>query len=256
MNDVERKEVEEYEKLLENWKPGPGAPPGGERPTPGRSKPSMKHGHGIQGAQAQPAAGAHQAYQPGAILVLNSRTVAIYKQPVPEKGYHLVQVLYPNNAVKTQGVALEGYEVEQLGELSGEAQDKLQREMRWDRDMIVFHCYSLEDVKKVPATLSAPAVPTGEGVPKTTPSSDTVPSETAEKTRLRRGQKIKVSFGNNTWEAVYWGKDDQGPVVAHKTHEEWQLMHLDLERFGSGLKVEPEIDEELVEQIEASLLKG
>jgi hypothetical protein len=45
-------------------------------------------------------------------------------------------------------------------------------------------------------------------------------------------------------------------VIAHKTYENWSLMHLDLKRFASTMQVEPEADLTLVQEIEQSLLQS
>jgi hypothetical protein len=207
-------------------------------------------------------------YQPGALLCLNGRTVAVYKQAVPEKEYHLVMVMAPNFTVKTQGIALEGYQVEEIGCLSPEVFERLQHEMRWSRDLLVFHCYSYEDVEKLPQHLIAPSV----GAPviaapvqpveirevvsetETSPYEDDDEDE-APGNAMRRGQRIRVRFGDKAWSAVYWGHDDQGQVVAHKTHKHWSLMHLDLERFGADLNIDPNVDSQVIAEIEKSLVR-
>ena len=71
---------------------------------------------------------------------------------------------------------------------------------------------------------------------------------------ISREEFDDIRFGNNVWDAIYWGKDDQGHVVAHQTNNQWALMHLDLDRFGNGVQVDPNPDLALVEQIEKSLL--
>jgi hypothetical protein len=49
----------------------------------------------------------------------------------------------------------------------------------------------------------------------------------------RRGQCLAIKFGKKgeAWDAIYWGRDQQGTVVAHDTNGHWTLMHLDLSRF-------------------------
>ena len=210
-------------------------------------------------------------YAAGTILRIDQQVIAIYRRAVPDKGYHLLLVLYPNHGVKAQGIALEGHQVEELGCLPSVWMDRLQSEMRWDRDLIVFHCYCYEDVAKIPAIESsgeprgevrrAPS-PEPEPSPLPVPEPRTVveatPPTPPEKTNghLRRGQRMQVRFGSNLWDAVYWGKDDQGQVIAHQTYEKWSLMHLDLERFASNLLVDPEVDPALIQEIETSLMNS
>jgi hypothetical protein len=157
-----------------------------------------------------------------------------------------------------QGIALEGYEAEELGVLPPVYFDKVKRQLTWDRDLIVFHCYSYEDVLKIPKTFvaSMPAETQAEDVqPEPAPVQRTVaPEPTRDPEAMRRGHLLQIKFGANAWEAIFWGRDDQGTVVAHKTHAHWALMHLDLERFGAGLAIGKEADQLLIEEIERSLL--
>lgn len=208
-------------------------------------------------------------YNPGAILRLNGRMLAVYKQAVPAKEYHLVLMLAPGGAVKAQGIALDGYQIEELGSIAPRYFEKLQSDMQWERDLVVFHCYSYEDVAKVPradgtveeprngrhpAPVAAPAQPRVEE--ESEAQDDSAPRPADLNGNLRRGQRLQIRFGDKAWEAVYWGKDDQGQVVAHKTHDNWDLMHLDLKRFANTMQVEPEADLILVQEIEQSLLKA
>lgn len=248
MND---EEIDRYQRILEDWTPSGKKPPTPPRMTQPEREPVQP------AAPPGPTGRAGAPYREGAILCLNQRTVAIYNRPIPEKEYHLMQVLHPGNRVKMQGIAVEGYAVEELGCLPPEHLKRLQSEMRWDRDLIAFHCYSYEDVEKLPQQAAAPAEG-GGGTSETRPAQSAPAgaapaAEASSNGRLHRGQRVTVQFGDKMWEAVYWGKDDQGEVVAHQTNRVWSLMHLDLHRFGSGLEVDPEIDVSLVKEIEQSL---
>ncbi|GEM_PF-2438248 len=54
--------------------------------------------------------------------------------------------------------------------------------------------------------------------------------------QLVRGRRLRVSFGpGKSWEAIYWGRDLLGAILAHRTHAQWSLMHLDLDRFKDSL---------------------
>jgi len=258
---TENEEVERYRKILEDWRPGP--PQKGAQTLSVRMPTPEPQAPVTQAAVATPSRGAATAgvtYSPGAILLFNQRTLAIYKRQVPDKEYHLVLVLCPNNAVKTQGIMLEAYDVEELGNLPPAWFERLQNEMRWERDLIVFHCYRYEDIGKIP-TAEGLEEPRGESEPPA-PAQETPepPGEPARPEKangfLRRGQRIQIKFGSNLWDAVYWGRDDQGQVIAHKTYESWSLMHLDLERFSSNLMVDHEVDQSLIQEIEQSLLNS
>lgn len=279
-------EVERYRRILEDWKPGPGPRKNTPPPAPARSngdaRPANNGGAAV--ASAYTPHGAVSTFTPGAILLLNGRTLAVYRKPVPEKEYHLVLVLCPNQTVKAQGIALEGYQVEELGSLAPAWFERLQNEMRWERDLIVFHCYRYEDVAHIPAperfedprgsmppvaqpAAYQPAQPTyqpaaqqpvfQQAACQQPAGYQPVPPEPERANgngQLRRGQRLQIQFGAKAWDAVYWGKDDQGQVIAHRTYENWSLMHLDLERFANGLVVTPEIDMVLVKEIEHALM--
>jgi hypothetical protein len=215
-------------------------------------------------------------YGTGTILRLSGHTLAVYKKAVPEKGYHLVLLLGPGGAVKAQGISLDGYEIEELGSIAPKWFALLESEMRWERDLIVFHCYSYEDVAKLPKadgneTEPRMAIRPATAAPRTEPETQpetaepdqapyapvaTAPAKVELNGNLRRGQRLQIKFGSNAWDAVYWGKDDQGQVIAHKTYENWSLMHLDLQRFATTMQVDPEADLTLVQEIEKSLLQG
>lgn len=258
MEDYE--EVERYQKLLEDWKPGP--------PTSPKFKPkpsvSTLPTHTNRLAPSPPKPTPHGVqYGPGAILLINRRTLAVYRRFVPEKEYHLVLSLCPNQAVKIQGVALEGHDVEELGSIPSAWLDRLQNEMTWDRDLIVFHCYRYEDVAKIPTPDSfeeprGSVQPTPAPPPAQETLSPPVPVAKPEKLNgnLHRGQRLQIKFGSNTWDAVYWGKDDQGQVIAHQTYERWSLMHLDLNRFSNGLVIHSDVDAQIIQVIEQSLLSA
>ena len=238
--EVSHDEVNRYERVLADWKPGPGAPK--KKPTR-TSKPSAKP----PAAAYTEANGAVRAYNLGAILLFDDDTLVVYQHPVPRKEYDLVLALYPNGGVKSQGVALARYDgVEEIGALPVALLERVKSEMRWDRDLIVFHCYRYEDVARVPRQPGAPKP--------AAPDAASAPSSKEESPEgdgaFKRGQRIEVQLGDHMWKAVYWGEDPLGTVVAHRTHDRWELMHLDLARFGDGLVAEPRPDPELIKEIE------
>jgi hypothetical protein len=199
--------------------------------------------------------GGKRKYNPGSILRLNQRSVAIYKMAVPEKGYHVVLFPGPGGLLKSQGLELEHYAVEELGLLTPRMFDRLQSEMHWNRDLIIFHCYTYEDAAKV-------QLPHCEVCPHFKEKAETetrharnaaLHPEDSRKHELRRGQRLQIMMSGKAWSAVYWGKDLAGHVLAHNTGGAWALMHIDLDRYQAGLKVEPQADQELVRQIEAAL---
>lgn len=87
-----------------------------------------------------------------------------------------------------------------------------------------------------------------------------VPEQTNEPepndTGLRRGRRFRISMGKGRdWDAVFWGTDEQGTVVAHKTHGDWTLMHLDIDRFSNSLNLNGQLDDAELREVEKSLLE-
>lgn len=294
MSDLE--EVERYRKLLEDWNVGDDSTAksrGRGRNVPSRParspRGSARSGQRDPEASSLPSSFGDAAgdYSQGAILVLNQRTLAIYDRAVPQKEYDLLYILFPNGSVKRKSVALKDYEVQEIGSLPPKWHKRLHNGMQWSRDLIVFHCYRFEDVAKLPVNngslaktppepASAPASPAGgttdasvadapepeaespEDPQETSPPEPqpTAAPKTPSKETLHRGQRIRIQFGDHAWDAIYWGEDKQGTVVAHKTYETWSLMHLDLSRFQDELVIDPEIDQNLVEEIHRTLYEN
>jgi hypothetical protein len=215
-------DVERYRKLLEDWKPGPPATKKTSYTTSSSTVSPMAYTH-QKPAALDKVAQDRAPYGTGAILRLNGHTLAIYKKAVPEKGYHLMLILGPGGSVKAQGISLDGYEVEELGSIAPKWFAKLENDLRWERDLIVFHCYSYEDVAKVPRAEGVsgprennvrPAAPQPraeqpEAEPATAeepvgeqPQASQAPAEPRQQElngNLRRGQRLQIKFGNNTW---------------------------------------------------------
>ena len=270
-------EIDRYKKILEDWEPGAPKPesepeieirPAG--PWPPADAPKKKS------AAAPP-----RPFNKGAILRLSDRSLGVYLGPGPEKKNHLVLNLLPNGAAKVRAAALEGGQAKEIGCLPPEWHEKLKREMRWERDLIVFHCYAYEDVAGIPsgqAPSAAPEPPAEEAPPpaaeaqaevKAEPKPEPQPQTAAEpqpepeprpepepepeEPGLRRGSLLRIQSGASGWDAIYWGKDPKGHVVVHQIRNKWSLMHLDLDRFGDNLTIQPSVDEALIEQIEQGL---
>ncbi len=279
---TENEEIERYRKILEDWKPGPGPKAASKKSSPSfpetlESNQQTRSTASSSTPRRTTNVAAKGTFASGAILLLNEQTLALYQRAVPEKEYHLVCSLFPNGAVKTQGIALEGHYVEELGSLPKVWFDQLQNEMRWDRDLVVFHCYRYEDVLKIPKNLGLVEVEEKPQPARPASSAGPAPVETANQQAasprartpaqpkasnnghgtpmLKRGQRVQIKFGSNAWDAIYWGKDEQGQVVAHRTHQTWSLMHLDLNRFKNELVVYPEVDQCLIDEITKCLLE-
>lgn len=87
-----------------------------------------------------------------------------------------------------------------------------------------------------------------EELPPTTPA-----RPTPGKTKIRRGQKVKLKMKGRNWEAVYWGRDNKGSVVAHNSKGHWALVHFNLSGYKDALTISREADPALVEEIKQAL---
>jgi len=188
---------------------------------------------------------------PGTIIVLEDGAMGIFRERNEAKDYDVVYMLKPSGRVAPQGMPLNTYDIETVGRLTQGVLDQITSSGRWERDMIVFHLLKFKDRVHVPeingggAPVAASEVPI-PGTHEATvsswtikkPSSSDLQAPVEEKPALTRGREFTIQFGgaHQRWSAVYWGKDEMGHVVAHKTHEKWTLMHLDLNRFKDTLQ--------------------
>lgn len=283
-------ELERYKQLLNDWnirKPSPGPPRSAPETPPNREaepEPEPNRPAGQRAKLIRPVVEEAEdgRYPKGSILCLDDEELVIYRRPVAGKSYDMVYSLLADGSVKIEGVELDKHQVAELGQLSPAHQKKLQTEMRWNRDLVAYNCYRLEDSERIPEPNSGTmpgtgyAKPPGETKPEPKPEPKAAtreaqappkpaqpprpesqplrrPAAEAEaghgKQRIRRGQRVTVKFGDRMWDAVYWGMDQKGTVVAHCTHGRWSLMHLDLNRFKETLVVAPEADPLLVTAI-------
>lgn len=162
-------------------------------------------------------------YELGTILHLEDGSLGVYKGPISGKEYHLVYHLRPDGKVEAEGIYLSAYRCEALGKVPYNVVQEMQRTMRWYRDSIVAHLSSEEQKRLVP--FLSPGRPKTEAI-----------EPLKKKETLERGRRMKIGFGDRAWEAVYWGSDELGQIVAHDTHKNWTLMHLNLGRFGDSLE--------------------
>lgn len=228
-------------------RPAQGAPGAAQ---PGSAQTSPRSGNGKMPAQ-------------GDILHLEGAEdhVVLFDRDVPSRGYQLVHLLDNDGTLHAQGISLlDAYEFRRLGALPPDDFAKLRQSMRWNRDLLVFHLDRFQDSRLIPHPgdgksaassdnrhESAPLSPTRSAQwprPETLPNRQDEPAEqqpepalAIDGIQLQCGQRFTVAFGpGRQWEAVYWGRDSQGTVVAHNTGGDWALMHMDLERFADSLK--------------------
>lgn len=184
----------------------------------------------------------------GDILLLDSGAVFLYRQPVPEKGCDFTYELCAEGALEARGVDVRQLGPRLLGRLDSDVFNKMIHAREWDRDAIVFYledwtmgCYVPPvDMLAVEAVASLGVTP-AEPMP--------VASAVPTVSNMPRGTRFSVQMGENVWDAVFWGRDNRGSVVAHDTEGSWYLIHLDLERFGDSLKIGDPMEPEQVDEI-------
>jgi hypothetical protein len=274
-------ELERYKQLLNDWnvgkspKPSPANASGGASARP-QAAPASEGKARAKLVRPVVEEAEDGRFPRGAILCLNDEELVIYRRPVADKPLDMVYSLLSDGLAKIEAVDLTKNSVVELGQLSPAHLKKLQTEMRWTRDLIAFNCFRLEDSERIPEPSgtvpdSGYAKPpaenrTEERRPEPRPAAGRTATPTAEasprpvqeepsagKRTIRRGQRVTIKFGDRMWDAVYWGMDQKGTVVAHCTHGHWTLMHLDLNRFKETMVIAPEIDQLLVKQIAMDL---
>ncbi|MBI3737286.1 hypothetical protein HY256_12340 [Candidatus Sumerlaeota bacterium] len=205
----------------------------------------------------------------GTILAIDDEELVIYRRPVAGQPYDMVYSLLFDGTVKIEAVELGKHQVFEMGCLPPNEFKTLQTRMKWNKALVAVGCRNREDAERIPEPTGAAALtpipptvtppsPTDRiastprgGVVNNLTRGETVAraDQPQESKKIRRGQRITLKFGDKSWEAVYWGRDQKGPVVAHNTHRRWSLMHLDLNRFKESMIADSDPDPHLVEEI-------
>lgn len=281
MND----DLERYRKLLEDWQVQKPAPkPRREPRSPAAQEVPLRSSSGGAGRARMTRRPEEDGgrFPIGTILCLDDEEMVVYRRAVADKSYDMVYSLLSDGSVKIEGVDIGSHQVDELGVMQSRDLRTLQSDMRWTRDLIAFNCSREEDSDRIPDPAveppkAKPAAQTRAPEPKSKPApkkvrsagdpieqltesegagrvvEDEPESKEKGKVKIRRGSSFTIKFGDRMWNAIYWGMDGRGTVVAHKTHGHWTLMHLDLNRFKESLVVKPGIDEKLVSEISADL---
>jgi hypothetical protein len=189
--------------------------------------------------------GTDGSFAVGTILRFEDHSLGVFKDARTDKDYEVVYLLLADGTVRPQGMALESYDVKVLGKLPAEFVHRLQRRLTWKRDEVIFHLEHFDYCEMIPHPDPDAIVEEEE---------EEVPEAATNGHNLVRGRRLTLSFGpGQAWQAVYWGDDDLGPLVAHKTAENWALMHLDLSRFADSMQVGEMAEESLMDEIEGDL---
>lgn len=275
-DEVEAISMDDLEKR--GYPAAPARPASSQRPplTPApTSQVNTNATTGLHARRETPASGVakpkYSDVASGAIMRLDDGSVAIYKDAVSGKDYALFYFLEPNGTVAPRGIFLQQYDAKRIGHLPEPLFAEMRDAGRWERDAIIFHLERYDfatHVHKVAAHQEGrkPAPGQSSGSPASDPENndtaadadigwDEAPAPESPREMLERGRVFKISFGGRAWEAVYWGKDEMGQVVAHDTNREWQLMHLDLDRFKDSMEYGELLSGDRLKEVEASLLR-
>lgn len=199
---------------------------------------------------------------PGTILLFEDGAVGVYKEAHPQRDYDVIYMLKESGKIIPQGMPLYNYDVSPIGRLSQGCLEQLLRSGTWERDMMVFHLLKYPDRRHIPEIRKIDSgehqISTGSSenvsqwqVKKLPASEAALKDENArEQPAFTRGRRLTINFGNQRWDAVYWGKDELGHVVAHDTHEKWNLMHLDLARFKDSITLHDFAGDDVIQKIQ------
>ena len=238
--DVPASDLEQEEDRIAESPPLRQSPPG----EPQASQPA------VEPAPEAPAAdetGEPEATFPcGALVLWDRNRLGIYKEHVESKAYDLVYVVESGGRLAPKGICLFAYDPQCVGLLSKGIFHWMEDTMRWERDALVHHFQNPDRIKDVPVLNEPP--------PATAPE---VEREKAEDSvcgeRLVRGRTFTITVGKHQWHGVYWGRNHIGTLVAHNTNRVWNLMHLDLRRFGASVRLGDLLPDEQIREIEMAL---
>lgn len=186
----------------------------------------------------------------GTLLHLSTGQVVVHLGDGSDRPHQRVYLLEADGGVALKRISLfESFEFRRIGMLHERDLHSLAETASWDRDLIVFHLDALDDRALLPGSPSRGPRTASRG-----PASESQAGRREEGEALRRGQRFEIEFKpGRAWEAVYWGRDNQGTVVAHRTEGEWKLMHMELDRYRQSLRpgaaLEPREQEEIVEAL-------
>ena len=187
----------------------------------------------------------------GTIISFEDGGMGVFQKTLPQKGYDVVYMLEEDGTAKPQGMPLYNYDILPVGLMSRKHLSLIAQASAWERDLIVFNLTRYEDREKIPPYTGEMEAPTEQAA---RPDPREMKAQ-GDDDQLVRGRRISIPFGEGkTWEAVYWGKDELGDVVAHKTHGTWSLMHLELGRFRNSMKLGEVLDYKELHEMEKDFI--
>jgi hypothetical protein len=198
-------------------------------------------------------------YEPGTILKLENGSVGIFKESLPDKEYDIIYYLLPNGSIDPRGISLFSYSSERIGKIPPEYLSRLEDSMRWERDLVVYHLDSFDYSTLIPKieriSEDEPRRPSTTESVRARVASRPISSTVQKRSSLERGRKLKIRFGNGAWEAVYWGSDNDGAILAHYTNKRWELTRLDLKPYEGSMELGDYLSSREVREIEDALLQ-
>ncbi|MFP4379613.1 MAG: hypothetical protein ACLFUS_03840 [Candidatus Sumerlaeia bacterium] len=235
-------------------------------PVPPQSTPTQTNVPKANPADEKPEGEANGLPQEGALLRLSSGSIAVFHRDVPSKSYQVVLVLQPDGSLSPEGVnLLNSHEYTKIGQIPSQEISQMLNTLNWDRDHVIFHLDDYRFVKMVPQQTaqqeqtgqrdSTPS-PTRDAdwpAPKEQPAPERENGDRIERNMVRGRRFRIIQAGGQEWEAVYWCEDEAGTVVAHKTQNQWSLMHLDMRRFEKNIIFLGDLSESEMIEVEKSL---
>ncbi|MCX7045990.1 MAG: hypothetical protein NTX50_10965 [Candidatus Sumerlaeota bacterium] len=212
--------------------------------------------------------------QLGDILWLDDGTVVVYRQPVPNQQKEYAYQLAEKGALEVRSLVLAHYHPRLLGRLNSDLLRLFIRDKHWVRDAVLYHLDHWSFGRYLPSSNGshlneepAPDAPApdaqepalnfaAEGALRA--ANEDIPAALQDNPNapptLRRGVQVTIRHGVHAWEAVYWGRNDKGDIVAHRTAQFWQLAHVDLKHFGDQVEIGAVLSEQEINDIADAIM--
>ncbi len=192
-------------------------------------------------------------FPPGTIVRLGDDSAGIIKEQIRNREYDLVYIMCADGRIEPRGVCLFAYQLEKLGRLPEEELDRIQTKMFWNRDRVVFHLDNISYAAGIPERAAAEQMAKQQEAQRAAPEA---PEPEDDGHSIQRGRTLTINFGGKKWEAVYWGADSLGPILAHSDNGgDWELLHMDLDRFGSSVEPDRLLKKNEIRKIEECVIR-
>lgn len=210
------------------------------------------------------------AFKNGTLVCLDEAELIVYRGPARGQSYDMVYALLADGTAKLEGCNLKDHHKFEMGRLQDDKFKLMQDHKRWTRKVVVEALFDAEDADIIPEPESDNSLAdellftppkVEEPPPEEAPCDDPgergsliVPiNEPALGRTMQRGQRLVLRLGKTKWEAVYWGRDANGTVIAHRTNDNWELMHFDLGPYKRKVSIAEKVDNGVVKEIMSTL---